>query len=168
MLCCPELRSGAVDERADLVTTPDLIKGDENLDLASNRTALSFDSTRMSADNTLMATVRTSLSLISFGFTIHQVLGRASGVLPRASESARDIGLAMLTLGLVVLATGIVGRARFGQELRRRRLRLSQAGLIAAQTGPSGVGTYLAAWALLVIGLGAMASIFFRLTRSGT
>jgi putative membrane protein len=157
-----------VDERTEPAITPPLIGGDGNLDLASNRTALSFDSTRMSADNTLMATVRTSLSLISFGFTIHQVLGRASGILPRASESARNIGLALLTLGLVVLATGIAGRARFGQELRRRRLRLSQAGLIVPQTGHSGIGPYVAAWALLVIGLGAMASIFVRLTRSGT
>ena len=96
-----------MDDRHQSPAAPDLIGGDANLDLASNRTALSFERTRMSADRTLMATVRTSLSLISFGFTIYQVLGKASGILPRASESARNIGMAMLILGLVVLATGI-------------------------------------------------------------
>jgi putative membrane protein len=154
-----------VDDRSYPAASPDLIGGDANLDLASNRTALSFDSTRMSADNTLMATVRTSLSLISFGFTIHQVLGRASGVLPRASESARNIGMAMLVLGLVVLALGIASRTRFGHELGRRRQRLVQAALLAPGGEYAAFATYLAAWALLVIGVGALASILVRLIR---
>jgi|GraSoiStandDraft_1057264.scaffolds.fasta_scaffold193669_2 putative membrane protein len=165
MLRCSACRSAAVDDRSHPPAAPDLIGGDANLDLASNRTALSFDSTRMSADNTLMATVRTSLSLISFGFTIYKVLGNASSVLPRASESARNIGMAMLILGLVVLATGIVSRARFGRELNRRCQRLFQAELLAADTKYSAAATYLAALALLVIGLSALASIFVRLSR---
>ena len=93
------------------------------------------------------------------------MLGNASSVLPRASESARNIGMAMLILGLVVLATGIVSRARFGRELNRRCQRLFQAELLAADTKYSAAATYLAALALLVIGLSALASIFVRLSR---
>jgi uncharacterized membrane protein YidH (DUF202 family) len=117
----------------------------------------------MSADGNLMSTVRTSLSLIGFGFTIYQVLGKASAVLPRASETARNLGLAMLVLGLVVLATGTVGYAAYGRELGKRRQRLFDEGLMHSAPFYSPTTTYFSALALLAIGLFAFISIAFRL-----
>jgi putative membrane protein len=140
-----------------------LIVEDPSVELSSNRTSLSFDRTRMSADGNLMSTVRTSLSLIGFGFTIYQVLGKASGVLPRASETGRNLGLAMLVLGLVVLATGIAGYAAYGRELARRRQQLYDEGLMHSAPSYSPTATYLSAIFLLAIGVFAFASIAFRL-----
>ena len=76
----------------------ELICGDANTELSSNRTSPSFERTRMSAGRTLMSTVRTSLSLISFGFTIHEVFSRTSQLFPNTGvdASARPLGLALL------------------------------------------------------------------------
>jgi putative membrane protein len=141
-----------------------LIDNSPAVELSASRTSLSFDRTRMSADGNLMSTVRTSLSLIGFGFTIYQVLGKASGVLPRASETGRNLGLAMLSLGLLVLATGIVSYAAYSRELARRRERLYDEGLMHSAPNYSPTATYLSAICLLIIGLGAIASIALRLT----
>jgi putative membrane protein len=140
-----------------------LVVDDHNIELASNRTSLSFERTRMSADGNLMSTVRTSLSLIGFGFTIYQVLGKASGVLPRASETGRNLGLALLILGLVVLATGIVSHAAYSRQLGQRRQRLYDAGLLHSAPNYSPTSIYISAVVLLAIGLAAFASIAFRL-----
>jgi putative membrane protein len=142
-----------------------LIKDDARVELASNRTSLSFERTRMSSDRTLMATVRTSLSLISFGFTIYQVLGKASALIPRASELAQRLGLALLSLGVLILVMGLVSHASFDRELKRRRDRLYQARLLRRALPYHMTPTYLAALLLLLIGLGALASIFWRLSQ---
>jgi putative membrane protein len=73
-------------------------------ELAQDRTDLALDRTLMAADRTLMAWVRTALSMISFGFTIYKFLQtmrtEASGVPP---EGPRNLGLALISLGLVSL-----------------------------------------------------------------
>jgi putative membrane protein len=117
----------------------------------------------MASDRTLMAQVRTSLSLIGFGFTIYQVLGRASGILPRASETARNAGLAMLLLGLAILAMGIVSHAIFDHSLATRRDRLFQAALLHNPANYRMTPTYVTAIALLLIGLAITASILVRM-----
>jgi len=142
---------------------PDLIDADPSVELSANRTSLSFERTRLSADRTLMSTVRTSLSLIGFGFTIYQVLGKASGVLPRASETARNLGLAMLLLGIVVLIMGIVTHSMFDRALAQRRDRLYEAGLLRRAANYHITPTYVSAVALLIIGLAAITTIVFRL-----
>ena len=141
----------------------DLIKGDANLELASHRTSLSFESTRMGADNTLMATVRTSLSLISFGFTIYQVLGKASGVLPHASVLAKNFGLGLLILGLVNLVMGLVSHGLFSRGLTERRAGLYAKGLLHHEVRYHATPTYIVAFSLLAMGLLALATIVFRL-----
>jgi putative membrane protein len=147
----------------DKTPSIELIHGDAGTELASNRTSLSFERTRMSADRTLMSTVRTSLSLISFGFTIYKVLGNATAVIPRASETARNVGLAMLTLGVILLVAGIASHTIFDRELGLRRERLHDAGLLRRAVHYHATPTYIAAAALLVIGLSVIGSIVLRL-----
>jgi putative membrane protein len=148
---------------SDETSSIELIHGDAGVELASNRTSLSIERTRMSADRTLMSTVRTSLSLISFGFTIYKVLGNASSLIPRASETARNVGLAMLTLGVVLLVAGIASHSVFDRELGLRRARLYEAGLLHRDIHYRATPTYIAAVALLVIGLSVIGSIVLRL-----
>jgi len=142
---------------------PRPIARDASTELAVNRTSLSFERTRMSTDNTLMSSLRTSLSLIGFGFTIHQVLGKASGVLPRASETGRNLGLALLLLGIAVLAAAILNHHGFERRLRRQQQELFEAGLMDGPPDGKITPTYVAAVVLLLIGLFAFASIAFRL-----
>jgi putative membrane protein len=143
----------------------EFIKNDPATELSSNRTSLSFERTRMSSDRTLMSTVRTSLSLISFGFTIYQVLGRASELIPHASILAQRLGLALLSLGLLILIMGLVSHASFNRSLSLRRQRLYELQLLRRSVQYHMTPTYLAALLLLLIGLGALASILWRLSQ---
>ena len=123
-----------------------------------------FEQTQMSSDRTLMATVRTSLSLISFGFTIYQVLGRASAVLPRASATARNVGLALLTLGLVTLAMGLLTHSMFSRGLALRDDRAQAPHMVRRAVRLQMASTYVSALSLLLIGLAALTSIALRLS----
>jgi putative membrane protein len=142
---------------------PDLVGGDARVDLASNRTSLSFERTRMSADRTLMSTVRTSLSLISFGFTINQVFTKATKLIPGAERSGRRLGLALLVLGVVLLVMGIITHGSFARELGARRERLYELHLLRRAVHYQATPTYVAAVALLAIGLLAIADVGMKL-----
>lgn len=101
-------------------------------ELASHRTGLSLQRTRMSADRTLMAIIRTALSLISFGFTIYQFLGKlapAGGA--DMGPSARRFGIALVVLGVVMLAGGIATHLKFMMALRDERRQLVSGGLLS-------------------------------------
>jgi putative membrane protein len=147
------------------IQTTEFVCGDPAVELSSNRTSLSFERTRMSSDRTLMSTVRTSLSLISFGFTIYQVLGKASELIPHASILAQRVGVALLSLGILVLVMGLVSHARFNRGLSRRRQRLYELKLLRRTQQYHMTPTYLSALLLLLIGLGALASILWRLAQ---
>ena len=75
---------------------------------------MSFQRTRMSADRTLMSVIRTSLSLISFGFTIAQFFEKLkeSDVVV-SSHGPRIFGMALVWLGIGMLAFGIVYHVQF-------------------------------------------------------
>jgi putative membrane protein len=163
MLSSQATREPAMDDSPTDPLSGRLIKGDAGTELSASRTSLAFERTRMGSDRTLMATLRTSLSLISFGFTIYQILGKASGVLPRASETARNVGLSLLVLGLVVLAMGIVSHSTFDRELARRRTRLYEEQLLHQAPQYRMTPTYISAVALLVIGLATLGSILLRM-----
>jgi putative membrane protein len=141
----------------------DLVRGDARTELASNRTSLSFERTRMSSDRTLMATVRTSLSLIGFGFTIHEVFSRATGLVPHADVSGRRLGLALLVMGVLMLAMGIATHSLFDRALGSRRERLYEMRLLRRTVRYHATPTYLIAVSLLLVGLVAIANIAFRL-----
>lgn len=143
-----------------------LIDDDPSVELSSNRTSLSLERTRMSADRTLMATVRTSLSLIGFGFTIHETFKHLadSGVLQNGDTTGRKVGMSLLILGVVMLTAGIFTHTNFSRQLTLRRERLVNCGLIHRAVQYSATPTLIGAVLLLVIGLGALASTVIQLT----
>lgn len=79
-------------------------------ELAVERTNLASTRTLMAADRTLMAWVRTSLSLLSFSFTIFNILQQLPVLAdrPRANVSGRDAGLILAALGTFAIVAGTV------------------------------------------------------------
>jgi putative membrane protein len=117
-----------VDERVTSASSPSAI----SFELASRNTGLSIQRTRLSADRTLMSVIRTSLSLISFGFTIFQVFRNltAENVLKSDTNSGRHFGVALVLLGIIMLAIGIIYHGQFMFGLRTTRKQLKADGLI--------------------------------------
>lgn len=134
-----------------------------SVELSSRRTGMSFQRTRMSADRTLMSVIRTSLSLISFGFTIFQVFEkmRDHNIIAHAG-AARNFGVALVGLGIVMLVGGIIYHLQFMLGLRAERKAMTADGLIHAQSGFPVSLTLLTAVILLVIGVVAIVSMVFR------
>lgn len=134
-----------------------------SVELSSRRTGMSFQRTRMSADRTLMSVIRTSLSLIGFGFTIFQFFQKLkeSNVLTSAG-AARNFGLALVALGIVMLALGIVYHLMFMIGLRHERENMKAAGLVHAESHFPASLTLLTALVLLLIGFGAIVSMVFH------
>jgi inner membrane protein YidH len=137
-----------------------------SFELSSRRTGLSFQRTRMSADRTLMSVIRTSFALIGFGFTIYQFFRslRESSVgaqlIPVAS--ARNFGLALVTLGVVMLVLGIIYHLRFMRELRNERHEMIEQRLVHGELSYPVSMTLIVAGLLLLIGLIAIFSIVTR------
>src|ERR1700754_820054 len=92
---------------------------DISVELSSRRTGMSFQRTRLSAERTLMSVIRTSLSLIGFGFTIFQFFQKLkeAGTLT-GDRAPRSFGLALVFLGVGILALGIVYHLQFMRALR--------------------------------------------------
>jgi len=130
-------------------------------ELSSRRTGMSFQRTRMSADRTLMSIIRTSLSMIGFGFTIfsffHQL--QEGKILSAGSRSPGYFGLALVSLGILMLALGIVYHVRYMADLRRLRGELVQQGLVHGQSPYPVSMTLITAIVLLLIGLLAVVSM---------
>src|SRR5512143_3020889 len=105
-------------------------------ELSSRRTGLSFQRTRMSADRTLMSVIRTSLSLIGFGFTIFQVFEKLheSNVIAGRPHAARNFGIALVAMGIVMLIGGIGFHSKFMLDLRQMRGHMREDGLIHGET----------------------------------
>ncbi|HEX6041528.1 DUF202 domain-containing protein [Longimicrobium sp.] len=133
-----------------------------SVELSSRRTGMSFQRTRMSADRTLMSVLRTSLSLISFGFTIAQVFGKVAESQGWGRAPARNFGVALVLLGIVMLVIGIGYHAAFMSELRRERERMKLETLIHAESGFPVSMTLIVALLLLAVGLLAILSMVFR------
>ena len=137
-------------------------KSEANL-LAEGRTDLAFQRTRMAAERTLMAVLRTSLSLIGFGFTIHQMFTKLydAHVLIRAN-SARRFGITLVALGIVMLGVGIGYHLKFMRALRRDRAEMKKAGMVLHGGFPVSL-TLLVALLLFAIGLLTLLSDVFDL-----
>src|SRR5688572_15982559 len=139
--------------------TTEMIGGSVGNELASQRTAMAFDRTAMSSDRTLMSVVRTSLSLIGFGFTIFQFFHKLSdqflaGGMP--AEAPRRFGLALITLGVVMLTFGIANHRHETLERRRRRQALFDVRLIHRTETVRPNSALIVAVLLLVVGLVAI------------
>ncbi len=130
---------------------------DVAVDLSMRRTGMSFQRTRMSADRTLMSVIRTSLSLISFGFTIAQFFEKLkeSDVVSSAHEP-RLFGMALVWLGIGMLAAGIVYHVQFMIGLRKTRAEMKGHHLIHGDSAFPVSLTLIAAIALLAIGIAAI------------
>lgn len=147
--------------------TTEGVKLDPSTELASQRTALSLERTLMSADRTQMSVLRTSLSLIGFGFTIYkffQEMGKSRGLAEALNHPARNLGFGLVTLGVVLLAAGLVNRYAVMRGLSQRRRALYEEGLLrtpslAYQTSPNMVISVL----LLVGGLLVLLGIIARI-----
>jgi putative membrane protein len=133
---------------------------DPSVELAARRTGMSFQRTRMSADRTLMSVIRTSLSLISFGFTIYQFFEhlQQTNVLG-ASRAPRNFGVALIYLGVAMVAVGILFHIQYMVGLRRLRASLTQEGLIHGESHFPPSFTLAVAILLLLLGIAAAVSV---------
>ena len=138
------------------------LKLDANAERAARQTGMAFQRTRLAEDRTLMAVIRTSLSLIGFGFTIYQFFERLrqQDVISRAG-APRHFGMALVWLGVLMLALGIGYHAQFMLGLRRLRQSMREDGLIHGETAFPVSLTLITAMLLLAIGVAAVASMAF-------
>jgi putative membrane protein len=136
---------------------------DISVELSSRRTGMSFQRTRMSADRTLMSVIRTSLSLISFGFTIYQVFQKMrDNVLLTSAAPARNFGVTLVALGIVMLIGGIIYHLQFMFGLRQERKAMTTDGLVHGQSKFPPSLTLITAIILLVVGIAAITSMIFH------
>lgn len=154
------------DKSADETPVDDsqFIAGSPSVELSSNRTSLSFERTRMSADRTLMSIVRTSLSLISFGFTIFEAFRQfqKTQIVSTMSDGPRNLGMALVSLGVLLLVMGIATHMHFGRNLNARRDRLYGNKLLHTSLHYSVTPTFIVAFLLLAIGILAIAFMAAR------
>ena len=150
-----EHRTDLSEYRTDLST--------DRTDMSMRRTGMSFQRTRMSAERTLMSVIRTSLSLISFGFTIFQVFQKLhdSKVIDIGTGSARNFGVTLVGLGILMLAIGIIYHLQFMIGLREERHAMAAEGLIHAESRFPPSFTLVTAFVLLFIGVTAIVSMVF-------
>jgi putative membrane protein len=141
---------------------PDL-KFDTNTELAARRTGMAFQRTRLAEDRTLMAVIRTSLSLIGFGFTIFQFFQRLreQDVITKAA-SARNFGLTLVALGILMLIFGIIYHIQFMLGLRQLRESMRNDGLLHGESVFPVSLTLITALVLLIIGVAAIVSMMFQ------
>ena len=137
---------------------------DPSVELSARRTGMSFQRTRMSADRTLMSVIRTSLALISFGFTIFQFFQHLiqTRTLEAGGEPARNFGVTLVFLGILMLVLGIGYHLVFMTGLRHERARLKAEGLIHAESVFPASMTLIVAVLLLIVGTLAILSMLFR------
>lgn len=134
-----------------------------SVELSARRTGMSFQRTRMSADRTLMSVIRTSLSLISFGFTIYQVFEklRDQNMITHGAP-ARNFGVTLVALGILMLVGGIIYHLQFMIQLRKERAAMMAAGLVHGESNFPPSLTLATAAILLMIGVFAIVSMVFR------
>lgn len=136
---------------------------DISVELSSRRTGMSFQRTRMSADRTLMSVIRTSLSLISFGFTIFQIFQKMrDNALLTSAAPARNFGVTLVALGIIMLIGGIIYHLQFMYGLREERKAMTADGLIHGQSKFPPSLTLITAIILLIIGIAAITSMIFH------
>jgi uncharacterized membrane protein YidH (DUF202 family) len=160
-------RTGLSEHRTDLSEFRTDLSGDRT-ELSMRRTGMSIQRTRMSADRTLMSVIRTALSLIGFGFTVHEAFKKAlqAGAIDTA-ESARNFGLTLIVLGILLLVGGIVRHLQFALELRRRRAEMIGDRYIHGESRYPVSMTLITAVLLLLVGLLAVASVVFNVSFLG-
>ena len=105
-----------------------------------------------------------SLSLIGFGFTIFQFFQKMheTGTLIRP-ESARNFGMTLVALGVLMLICGIIYHLQFMFGLRDERKAMIAAELIHGESTFPPSLTLVTAVVLLLIGIAAILSMIFQI-----
>ena len=120
--------------------------------------------TRLALERTLMSWVKSATGLIAFGFTIVQVLERLQKENPAipvlAPTMPRNLGLALIGMGVIGLAVGIVQYRKFVGYLWHSDFKP------IAGVSQKPHKTPLIAYALLVeiVGVAAFVTVLFRLS----
>lgn len=134
--------------------------------MAGMRTALAFQRNRLAADRTMMAIIRTSLSMIGFGFTLYTFTTNfiqretSLGILPQ--QAPTRFALALIFLGVLVLALGIINHYQYMQSVREQRDDLIAEGLMPQKEMFPVSLALVTAFLLALVGLFAGLSIILR------
>ena len=163
-----EHRTDLSEYRTDL-STQRTIMSEDRTELSMRRTGMSFQRTRLSADRTLMSVIRTSLSLISFGFTIYQVFEKLhdNNVIAVGTGAARNFGVTLVGIGILMLAIGIVYHLQFMLGLRAERTAMAEDGLVHAESRFPPSFTLITATLLLLLGITAIVSMAYHIPPFG-
>ena len=134
-----------------------------SVELSARRTGMSFQRTRLSADRTLMSVIRTAISLIGFGFTIFQFFEKMkeADVLKGNVHAPRNLGVALVLIGIGMLILGLVYHVQFMRALRRTREEMSAEGLIHGESPFPPSLTFIIALLLLGLGIAAIVNMIF-------
>src|SRR6476646_8646099 len=133
-----------------------------SVELSSRRTDMSFLQSRMTADQTLMSVIRTSLALISFGYAMYELFTRLTDQkLLTQTAAPRNFGIALVYLGVGMIAVGIAFHVQFMLRLCRERREMRAAGLLHDENGFPLSFTLVVAFLLLFLGVGAIGSVSF-------
>jgi len=130
---------------------------------ASVSNHFSWIRTRLGIERTYLAWIRTGVSLIGFGFTIVQFFQKMQGMSARngramAEEMPRNLGLALIAAGILALT---ISSIQYRGQLRY--LWSDQFRAIAGLTEkPHHTPAFISAMVLLLIGIAAFVSVFFR------
>ena len=145
------------------------LSDDKPTEMSSRRTGMSFQRTRMSADRTLMSIIRTALSMIGFGFTIFQVFNKLIATQSAAINvnAPRNFGMALVVLGIVLLAGGIAYHVRYMRQLRAERAQMVRDALIHGESAYPISLVAIVACLLLLIGLVAILSMAIDVVQPG-
>ena len=145
----------------------ELIGGSAANELSAQRTAMSFERTAMSTDRTLMSVSRTSLSLIGFGFTIFQFFRKVQSEYLQGvavhPEAPRRFGMALISIGIVLLILGIFSHVNSTRRHKIRRERLLDLGLLHVDPPEKLSPALIVSILLLFVGLFAIAGAAFRI-----
>ena len=120
--------------------------------------------TRQAVERTFMAWIRTAVSLISFGFTIVQFFQRFAqmqgpGNRPLSPGAPRILGLALIGVGVLSLAVSSWQYRQGVKYMWQPKFRA----IAGMSETPLRSSAFLSAMVLLLIGLFAFLSVFFRL-----
>jgi putative membrane protein len=119
--------------------------------------------TQLALQSTLMAAVRTSVSLIGFGFTVAQFFQRLVDDAPAEIQAIR--AQVPRNLGLVLIAAGVISLAVFTWQYHRANAYMRSGGLeplAGSFKRPLRTSSYSIAFVVMLIGLAAFVSVFFR------
>jgi inner membrane protein YidH len=122
------------------------------------QTGMAFQRTRLSADRTLMSVISTSLALISFGFTIGQLVSHYAN----EPGAGRRFGITLIALGIVLIVLGIAYHVQFMLGLRRMRHEMTAEGLIHGESAFPPSFVLIVAILLLALGVVAIVSMIVR------